>query len=96
MPSSKNYKRDFGQEASTAKARGEQGTGSESGSAIRHKARRKAIKLGMIEADSAKDIHHKKPLSKGGAKTAAENLQAESAGKNRSFPRTSKGAVRKP
>jgi hypothetical protein len=96
MPSSKNYVRDSKQEGKTAEARGEQGTGSNSGSAIRHRARREAIKLGMIKAGSPKDIDHKRPLSQGGAKLAPSNLRAESKHANRSYPRTSKGAVRKP
>ena len=96
MPSSKNYVRDLKHEAETAKARGEQGTGHNSESAIRHRARRKAIKMGVIPAGSKLDIDHKKPLSQGGAGTALSNLRAETIHKNRSYPRTSKGAVKKP
>ena len=91
MPSSPGYKRDYAQEAKTAKARGEQGTGHDSGSAIRHRARRKAIKLGMIKPGSKKDIDHKKPLVKGGAGTDPENLRPRTEHANRSFART-KGA----
>lgn len=49
MPSSKNYVRDYKREAATAKARGEQSTGSESGSAKRHAARRVALAAGMVK-----------------------------------------------
>lgn len=88
MPSSPGYKRDYKQEAKTAKARGEQGTGHDSGSAVRHRARRKAIKLGMIKPGSKKDIDHKKPLVKGGAETDAKNLRPRTEHQNRSFKRT--------
>lgn len=96
MPSSKGYVRKYAEEAKTAKARGEQGTGSNSGSAIRHKARREATKLGMIKPGSKQDIDHKQPLSKGGAGLDPANLRAESEHKNRSYARTSKGAIKKP
>lgn len=96
MPSSKGYKRDYKQEAKTAKARGEQGTGSDSGSAVRHRARREAIKAGILSRASKLDVDHKKPLSKGGAGEDLKNLRAVPASENRSFPRTSSGAVKKP
>ena len=95
MPSSPNYKRKYAEEAKTAKARGEQGTGGDSGSAVRHKARREAIKLGMVAPGDGKDVDHKKPLSKGGAGLDPKNLRAETPHQNRSYPRTSKGAVKK-
>ena len=87
MPSSPGYKRDLTQEYKTAKARGEIGTGHNSKNAIRHRARRKAIKLGMIKPGSKKDIDHRVALSKGGSATAASNLRAVSASDNRGFPR---------
>lgn len=91
MPSSPGYVRNYTQEAKTAKTRGEQGTGHDSGSAVRHRARRKAIKIGMIKPGSSKDVDHKTPLVKGGAETATKNLRARTEHANRSFPRT-KGA----
>ena len=42
MPSSKGYVRDYKREYQTARARGEVGTGHNSGSAERHRLRRKA------------------------------------------------------
>lgn len=89
MPKPRDYKR----EAELAKKRGEQGTGHDSGSAVRHRARRKAIKLGMIKPGSKLDIDHAKPLSKGGSETATSNLRAESEHDNRSFPRNSKSGL---
>jgi hypothetical protein len=91
MPSSPGYKRNYAQEAKTAKARGEQGTGHDSGSAVRMRARRLAIKKGMIKPGSKMDIDHKKPLVKGGAETALSNLRPRTEHANRSFKRT-KGA----
>ena len=93
MPSSPGYKRDLAQEYKTAKARGEVGTGHNSKNAIRHRARRLAIKKGMIKSGSKMDIDHKQALSKGGAATSLSNLRAEPASKNRSFPRNSKGGM---
>lgn len=91
MPSSKNYKRNYKQEAKTAKRRGEQGVGSDSGSAIRHRARRDLVKQGKVSP--GQDVHHKKPVSKGGRNTGG-NTVAVSPTKNRSFPRTASGAIK--
>ena len=96
MPSSPGYVRKYKQEVKTAEKRGEQDTGHNSGSAVRHRARREAIKLGMVKPGEKKDIDHKIPLSKGGAKTSPKNLRAESEHVNRSYARTSKGAIKKP
>jgi hypothetical protein len=87
MPSSKGYKRNYKREEATAKSRGEQGTGHDSGEAKRARARREAIKLGMIEAGSKKDIDHKKPIVKGGS-NAASNLRPRTVHANRSYKRT--------
>jgi len=91
MPSSKGYVRDYKQEHRTAKRRGEQGTGSNSGSAQRHRLRRKMLKLGMVKP--GQDVDHKKPLSKGGANTT-KNARASSPSKNRSFPRKPSGGIK--
>lgn len=91
MPSSPGYVRDYKQEAKTAKGRGEQGTGSDSGSAQRHKLRRKALKLGMVKA--GQDLDHKKPLSKGGSNTI-KNARAVSPSENRSFKRNKDGSMK--
>lgn len=85
-------KRDYGREYETAKARGEVGSGHNSGDAVRHRARRVMLKKGMVKP--GQDVDHKIPLSKGGATTAPTNLRAESKHANRSFPRTAKGAVK--
>jgi hypothetical protein len=53
MPSSKNYVRDYKQEARTARARGEIG-GSDSPNAQRKRARRLALKKGMVQARSGR------------------------------------------
>ncbi len=90
MPSSKNYVRDIKQEEKTAKARGEQSTGHDSKEAVRARARRKALKLGMVK--KGQDLDHRVPLSKGGT-NAVSNFRAEAPSVNRSFPRDSKGAL---
>jgi hypothetical protein len=70
------------------------GTGHDSGSAVRHRARRLAIKVGMIKPGSKKDIDHKKPLVKGGAETALSNLRPRSEHANRSYKRNSDGSMK--
>lgn len=91
MPSSPNYVRNYKQEYKTQKARGESGTGSDSGSAKRHRLRREALKLGMVRR--GQDLDHKKPLSKGGSNTLA-NARAKSPSENRSYPRNSNGSMK--
>ena len=61
----------------------------------RKQARRDAVKKGMVKPNDGKDLDHKKPLSKGGSNDLS-NLQPLSPSENRSFPRTSKGAIKKP
>lgn len=92
MPSSKDYARNYKREAETAKARGEQGTGSNSGSAKRHRLRRKALKLGMVRP--GQDVDHKQALSKGGSNDIS-NARAASPSDNRSFPRNSDGSMKR-
>lgn len=91
MPSSPDYKRDYKQETKTAKARNETG-GSDSGNAKRHRARRKALKLGMVKP--GQDLDHKTPISKGGS-NSTKNLRAQSPHANRSYPRNSDGSIKK-
>lgn len=84
MPSPKGYKRDYKQEAKTAKKRGEQGTGSSSGSAVRHRARRKMLKKKKVK--KGQDVHHVSPLRKR-IDNSMSNLKATTPSKNRSFSR---------
>ncbi len=88
MPSAPGYKRDYNQEMKTATKRGEN-----KGNALRHKARRLAVKKGMVKPFDGKDIDHQQPLSKGGSNLPS-NFRVQSAHNNRSFPRTRKGAVK--
>jgi hypothetical protein len=90
MPSSPGYKRNYSEEYKTAKARGEVGTGHNSGSAERHRLRRLALKKGMVKA--GQDVDHIKPLSKGGPNTI-KNARARSPHANRGFPRRSDGSM---
>lgn len=90
MPSSPGYVRNYKQEEKTAKARGDQGTGHDSGEAVRARARRKALKLGMVK--KGQDLDHKTPLSKGGTSTIS-NFRPETPHDNRSFPRNSDGSM---
>lgn len=90
MPSGPNYVRDMKQERKTQLARGE---GEDNRK--RKKARRVMEKKGMVKPFDGKDVDHKAPLSKGGGNTP-DNLRVKSASANRSFARTSKGAIKKP
>lgn len=90
MPSSPNYKRDYKQEYKTQKLRGEVG-GSDSDNAKRKRARRLALRMGMVK--KGQDVDHKRPLSKGGS-NAPSNLRPASPGKNRSFPRKADGSMK--
>lgn len=91
MPSSPGYHRNYAQEDKTAHARGESGTGHNSGSAERHRLRRKALKLGLVKP--GQDLDHIKPLSKGGSNTLA-NARARSVHMNRGFPRNHDGSMK--
>lgn len=91
MPSSPGYDRDYKQEYKTSKQRGEQGTGSNSGGAMRKRARRKALKMGMVRP--GQDLDHKKPISKGGSNNP-ENLRATTPSANRSYARNSDGSIK--
>lgn len=84
------YQRDYAREYALQKKRGESGTGSQGENAIRHRDRRKALKLGLVKAKD--DLDHKQPLSKGGG-SSPSNWRDETAHQNRSFPRTKFGAM---
>jgi hypothetical protein len=88
MPSSKNYKRNYEQEAKTAKARGENADDAE-----RHKLRREAVKAGKVKVGDGKDLDHVKPLSKGGANTLS-NARETNPSANRSFSRNPDGSLK--
>lgn len=79
IPSSKNYTRDYRQEAKTAKRRGEN-----KDNASRKRARRKYIRLHGEAAARGKDIDHADRNPKNNGK---KNLKAKSASANRSFSR---------
>jgi hypothetical protein len=88
MPSSKNYVRDYKQEArAESPERREQ-------RAARVKARRMAAAYHGAAAIKGKDIDHKKPLSQGGSNKMS-NLRISDPSKNRSYARTSSGAIKR-
>ena len=91
MPSSPDYRRDYAQEYATQKERGENGVGSHSGSAKRHKLRRLAVKLKKVA--KGQDLDHIVPLSKGGANTLS-NARPQSPRDNRSFKRNADGSMK--
>lgn len=83
------YKRDYKQEYATT-------NGTEAAKKKRaqnNKARRMLMREGLVRKGDGKDVDHKTPLSKGGT-TARSNLRVKSASSNRSYPRTSSGAMK--
>jgi hypothetical protein len=90
MPSSKGYVRNYVEEDKTAKARGEEGVGHDSGNAERGRLRRLALKRGMVK--KGEDLAHKVALSGGGANTLA-NARAETPHQNRSYKRNKDGSL---
>lgn len=88
MPSSKNYKRDYKQEART-ESRERQEFRRE-----RNQARRDMIKQGKVQRNDGRDVDHHTPLSLGGSNSLA-NLRVTDPHKNRSFPRNKDGSIKK-
>ena len=91
MPSSPGYVRNYKREYETARARGEVGTGSNSGSAKRHRLRREMLKRGLVK--KGQDVDNKKALSKGGS-NSVKNARAVSPSANRGFPRNRDGSMK--
>ena len=61
--------------------------------AKRNAARAKMIKAGKAKKGDGKDVHHKKPISKGGGNSSS-NLRSTSRSANRSFKRTASGKMK--
>ena len=61
--------------------------------AARNQARAIMEKEGLVHKGDGKDVDHKQPLSKGGA-TTRSNLKVKSATANRSYARTTRGAMK--
>ena len=91
MPSSPGYVRNYKQEYKTAKNRGEDGTGHNSGSAERDRLRRAALKRGMVK--KGQDLAHKVALSGHGPNTL-KNARAETPHDNRSYARNADGSMK--
>ena len=89
MPSSPNYKRDYSQEYSTAKKRGEDVDGK-----LRKRDRRLMVKNGLVKP--GQDVDHKHALNMGGraGTGSVANLRAVSVHDNRSFPRNRNGSMK--
>ena len=86
MPSSKNYVRNYKQEAATeTKER-------KAARVKRVQARRKMIEAGKAKVGDGKDVGHKRALSRGGG-NGMSNLIMQAASSNRSFQRRSNGSM---
>ena len=79
MPSGPNYKRNYKQEARTESPLRKKKRN------MRNKARRIAIKAGLVKRGGSKDVHHKDGNAMNNKRS---NLSVKSASKNRSYPRT--------
>lgn len=91
MPSSKGYKRNYKQELATEKRNHPERAKLR---AERNRARYQEMKMGKVHPHDNKDVDHIKPLSQGGSNRPA-NLRVRSPHSNRSYRRTSAGAIRK-
>jgi hypothetical protein len=87
MPSSPGYKRNYKQERLTESPQRKKQR------VERNAARRELMKEGKVHKGDGKDVDHKKPLSKGGS-NSSKNLRVRSAHANRSYHRTSSGAMK--
>ena len=88
MPSAPGYVRDLKRERATQIQRGEHIDNRK-----RKQARRKLEAKGMVKKGDGLDVDHKKGIAAG---NGMSNLQAIPKSENRSYARTSKGAVKKP
>lgn len=86
MPKTRDFRREYEQYQSSPEQKHNR--------ALRNAARREAIKKGVAHKGDGKDVDHIRALSKGGS-NAPGNLRVVSASDNRSFPRTSSGAMKK-
>lgn len=89
MPSSPDYVRDYTQETKTSLARGERPK-----NILRKRARRLMVKKGLVKP--GQDVDHIDPLAHGIKSTSNDlsDLRAESAHKNRSYPRTATAGMK--
>ena len=90
MPFQKNGKRDYKRELQWEHTKRPDRVKDR---AARNSARSEMEKAGKVHKGDGKDVDHKTPLSKGGAKTRS-NLRVVPASENRSFSRTSSGALK--
>ena len=88
MPSAPGYVRDYKQERKTALARGDRKKHT-----LRLRARRLAVKKGMVHPHDGKDLDHKQMLSKGGSNTPS-NFRVATVHDNRSFARNPDGSAK--
>lgn len=88
MPSSKNYKRDYKQEAAT------ESDARKKARADRMAARRKLEKEGKVRKFDGKHVDHITPIGKGGAGRDRKNLRVRDGNDNSSYKRTSSGKMK--
>lgn len=87
MPSSKNYVRDYKQEAATESPERKRQR------VLRVRARRAFEEALGHPIPAGMDVNHIKPLSKGGGNK--KNLDLRPASKNRSYPRNPDGSMKR-
>ena len=80
----RNYRREYDRYQGTRKQKKNR--------AKRNAARRKLMKLGRVRKGDGKDVGHLRGVKAG---NGLKNLRVQSRHRNRSFPRTKRGGVRK-
>lgn len=89
MPSSPGYKRNYTEEAATAKKRGEN-----KDDKLRKRDRRLMVKKGLVHAGQDVDHIHALDMGGKGGDGSTANLRAVTPRANRSFPRTKTGSMK--
>lgn len=87
MPSSKNYQRNYKQEAAT------ESTARKEARYQRNDARRIMIAEGKVKRNDGLDVGHKKAISRGGT-NSLKNLFVQDPTENRSFQRHPDGSMK--
>lgn len=85
MPKKRNYRKEYDNYQGTAEQKKNRAT--------RNAARSAAVQRGSASKGDGKDVHHVKPISKGGGNTPG-NTKTVAKSANRSFARNKRGGIK--